>query len=62
MFHVPGFIDGPFHHEFDLKHGRREVTCKPANKYKISCLAHKTSNQLEEREIRVHKSDLKIAL
>lgn len=44
-----------------LKRGRRDVSYKPANKYKIWCLAHKTSNQFEEREIKVHKSDLKIA-
>lgn len=49
------------HFIFDLKDGRRDVTCKPAKKYKISRLAHKTSNQFEEREIKVHKSDLKLA-
>lgn len=49
------------HFIFDLKHGRRDVSYKPANKYKIWCLAHKTSNQFEEREIKVHKSDLKVA-
>ena len=38
------------HFIFDVKHGHRDVTCKPANKYKISCLARKTSNQFEERE------------
>ena len=37
------------HFIFDLKDGRRDVTYKPANKYKIWCLAHKTSNQFEER-------------
>lgn len=49
------------HFIFDLKDGRRDDSYKPANKYKIWCLAHKTSNQFEEREIKLHKSDLKIA-
>lgn len=37
------------HFIFDLKDGRRDDSYKAANKYKIWCLAHKTSNQFEER-------------